>query len=159
MQAVIYKKYGTPDQLRLVEVPTPTPTDQEVLIKIHACSINGSDRENLVGKPLYARMSGGGLRKPGKPILGSDIAGTVAAVGKNHTEFQVGDELFGELPGYHGGFAEYVCTSGETLALKPANLTFSQAAAIPQAGAIARQGIREQGQVQAGQQVLINGAG
>ncbi|HRW10295.1 MAG TPA: NAD(P)-dependent alcohol dehydrogenase [Caldilineaceae bacterium] len=157
MQAIVYETYGTPDVLHLAELPTPTPADDQILIKIHACSINGSDRENLIGKPLYARMTG--LRKPGNPILGSDIAGTVAAVGKNHTEFQVGDELFGELPGYRGGFAEYVCTSGETLARKPANLTFAQAAAIPQAGVIALRGIQEKGQVQAGQQVLINGAG
>lgn len=157
MQAIVYATYGTPNVLQLTELPTPTPTDNQLLIKIHACSINGSDRENLIGKPLYARMTG--LRKPGNPILGSDIAGTVEAVGKNHTEFQVGDAVFGELPGYHGGFAEYVCTSGATLAHKPANLTFAQAAAIPQAGTIALRGIREVGQVQAGQQVLINGAG
>ncbi len=157
MQAIVQESYGSPDLLRLTELPTPTPTADQILIKIHACSINGSDRENLIGKPLYARI--GGLRKPGNRILGSDIAGTVAAVGKNHTEFKVGDELFGELPGYHGGFAEYVCTSGETLAIKPANLTFAQAAAIPQAGVIAWRGIREKGQVQAGQTVLINGAG
>jgi len=157
MQAIVYANYGSPAVLRLSEVPTPTPTADQLLIKIHACSINGSDRENLIGRPLYARMNG--LRKPGNPILGSDIAGTVVAVGKNQTEFKVGDEVFGELPGYHGGFAEYVCTSGETLALKPAKLTFPQAAAIPQAGAIALRGICEVGQVQAGQRVLINGAG
>lgn len=157
MQAIVRESYGSPDVLRLTDLPTPTPTADQLLIKIHACSINGSDRENLVGKPLYARMTG--LRKPGNPILGSDIAGTVAAVGQNHTEFKVGDELFGELPGYQGGFAEYVCTSGETLAKKPANLTFAQAAAIPQAGTIALRGIQVKGQVQAGQSVLINGAG
>ena len=157
MQAIVRESYGSPDVLRLTEVPTPTPTADQLLIKIHAVSINGSDRENLIGRPLYARI--GGLRKPGNPILGSDIAGTVAAVGKNHTEFKVGDELFGELPGYHGGFAEYACTGGETLTKKPANLTFAQAAAIPQAGVIAWRGIREKGQVQPGQKVLINGAG
>jgi len=157
MQAIIYENYGSPDLLRLTELPTPTPTDDQLLIKIHAVSINGSDKENLIGRPLYARMAG--LRRPGNPILGSDIAGTVAAVGKNSREFKIGDEVFGELPGYHGGFAEYVCTSGETLALKPATLTFAQASAIPQAGAIALRGIREKGRVQPGQQVLINGAG
>lgn len=157
MKAVIYESYGSPELLHLTELPTPTPAADQILIKIHACSINGSDRESLLGRPLYARMTG--LRKPGNPILGSDIAGTVAAVGKNQTEFQVGDEVFGELPGYHGGFAEYVCTSGETLVRKPANLSFVQAAAIPQAGTIALRGIRVKGQVQAGQQVLINGAG
>ena len=111
----------------------------------------------MIGKPLYARI--GGLRKPGHPILGSDIAGRVEFAGKNNTEFKPGDEVFGEIPGYHGGFAEYVCTHGKTMALKPAGLTFEQAAAIPQAGVIALRGIRDKGQVQPGQQVLINGAG
>jgi NADPH:quinone reductase-like Zn-dependent oxidoreductase len=110
-----------------------------------------------VGKPSYVRAAG--LLKPGHPILGSDIAGRVEAAGKNHSEFKPGDEVFGELPGYHGGFAEYVCTHGRTMALKPAGLTFEAAAAIPQGGVIALQGIRDKGQVQAGQKVLINGAG
>lgn len=157
MKAVVRYRYGSPDVLKLEEVETPAPTDDQILIKIHAVSINGSDREALVGRPLYVRM--GGLRKPGYPILGSDIAGRVEAVGKNNTQFQVGDEVFGELPGYHSGFAEYVCTRGTTLARKPASLTFEEAAAIPQGGVIALNGIRTQGQVQPGQQVLINGAG
>jgi NADPH:quinone reductase-like Zn-dependent oxidoreductase len=101
----------------------------------------------------------GGLRRPGSRILGSDIAGRVEAVGRRHTEFKPGDEVFGEIPGYRGGFAEYVCTHGATMALKPAGLTFAQAAAIPQAGVIALQGIRETGQVRPGQKVLINGGG
>lgn len=157
MKAVVYAKYGSPDVLQLKEVTKPTPTDDEVLIKIHAVSINGSDREGLIGRPLYARL--GGLLKPSHPILGSDIAGHVEAVGRNNTEFKPGDEVFGEIPGYHGGFAEYVCTRGLTLTLKPASLTFEQAAAIPQAGVIALRGIRDQGQVQPGQKVLVNGAG
>ncbi len=135
----------------------PSPTDDEVLIKVFAVSVNGSDREGLIGKPLYARM--GGILKPGHHILGSDIAGRVESAGKNNTEFKPGDEVFGELPGYHGGFAEYVCTHGRTMALKPASLTFEQAAAVPQAGVIALQGIREKGRVQPGQTVLVNGAG
>ena len=135
----------------------PAPTDDEVLIKVFAVSVNGSDREGLIGKPLYARM--GGLLRPGQHILGSDIAGRVESAGKNNTEFKPGDEVFGELPGYHGGFAEYVCTHGRTMALKPASLTFEQAAAVPQAGVIALQGIREKGRVQPGQTVLVNGAG
>ena len=157
MKAFIYHKYGSPDELKLVEVEQPVPSDDEVLIKILAVSINGSDREGLIGWPLYARI--GGPLKPGSPILGSDIAGRVELTGKNHTEFKPGDEVFGELPGYHGGFAEYTCTSGKTLMLKPASLTFEQAAAIPQGGVIALQAIREKGQVQPGQRVLINGAG
>jgi len=157
MKAIVYHEYGSPDVLRLVEVDKPTPTDEEILIKIHAVSINGSDREGLVGKPLYARI--GGLRDAGRQILGSDIAGRVEFVGKNNTEFKPGEEVFGEIPGYHGGFAEYVCTHGRTMARKPAGMSFAEAAAIPQAGVIALRGIREKGQVRTGQQVLINGAG
>ena len=113
MKAMLYEQYGPPDVLHLKEIAKPVPTDDQLLIKIHAVSINGSDREALIGKPLYARM--GGLRRPGHPILGSDIAGRVEETGKNNTEFKVGDEVFGEIPGYHGGFAEYVCTRGKTL--------------------------------------------
>jgi NADPH:quinone reductase-like Zn-dependent oxidoreductase len=157
MKAIVRYQYGSPDVLRLEDVEMPTPTDDEVRIKIHAVSINGSDREGLIGKPLYARL--GGLRKPGYPILGSDIAGRVERAGKNITKFQPGDEVFGEIPGYHGGFAEYACAPERTLAHKPAGLTFEQAAAIPQAGTVALQGIRVKGQVKPGQKVLINGAG
>ena len=157
MKAIVRYQYGSPDVLKLEEVEKPTPKDDEVLVKIHAVSINGSDREGLIGKPLYVRI--GGLRKPGYPILGSDIAGHVEQAGKNITQFKPGDEVFGEIPGYHGGFAEYACASEHTLARKPAALTFEQAAAIPQGGVIALNGIREKGQVQPGQQVLINGAG
>lgn len=157
MKAIVYHEYGSPDVLRLVEVATPAPTDDEVLVRVHAVSVNGSDREGLIGKPLYARL--GGLRKPGYPILGSDIAGRVEKVGRNLREFQPGDEVYGEIPGYHGGFAEYACLPENRLAQKPASLTFEQASAIPQAGVIALQWVREKGQVQPGQKVLINGAG
>lgn len=157
MKAIVYQEYGSPDVLKLQEVDMPTPRENEVLVKIHAVSINGSDREGLIGKPLYARM--GGLRKPGYPILGSDIAGRVERVGKDIRQFQAGDEIFGEIPGYHGGFAEYACATEQTLAKKPASLSFEEAAAIPQGGVIALQGIRDKGQVQPGQKVLINGAG
>ena len=157
MKAIVYEKYGSPDNIHLAELEKPTPADDEVLIKIHAVSINGSDKEGLIGKPLYARTSG--LFRPGHPILGSDIAGVVESTGKNHTEFKPGDEVYGQLPNYHGGFAEYVCTQGKTLALKPASLTFEQAAALPQGGGIALAGICEKGRVQPGQKVLVNGAG
>lgn len=157
MKAIVYEKYGSPDVLHLTEVEKPIPTDDQILIKVHAVSINGSDREGLIGKPLYVRA--GGLLKPGNKILGADIAGQVEFAGKNNTEFQPGDEVFGELPLYHGGFAEYVCTPGKTMTLKPVSLTFEQAAAIPQAGVIALRGIRENGRVQPGQEVLINGGG
>ena len=157
MKAIVRYEYGLPDVLQMRDVPKPVPTDDQLLIKVHAVSVNRSDWEALIGKPLYARM--GGLRRPGNPILGSDIAGTVEGVGKNNTQFKLGDEIFGEMGGYSGGFAEYVCTSGKTWALKPSGMTFETAAAIPQAGVIALQGIRDKGQIQPGQKVLINGAG
>ena len=157
MKAIVYAEYGQPDVLQLKEVAKPAPTDDEVLIKVHAVSVNRSDWEGLIGKPLYARI--GGLRKPSNKILGSDIAGRVEMAGKNNNQFQPGDEVFGEMGDYHGGFAEYVCASGRILALKPADMTFEEAAAIPQAGVIALQGIRDKGQIQPGQKVLINGAG
>jgi NADPH:quinone reductase-like Zn-dependent oxidoreductase len=157
MKAIVHHKYGSPEVLTLEEVAKPTPADDEVLIKVHAVSINGSDWEGLRGKPLYARL--GGLRKPNNEILGSDIAGRVEMAGKNIRQFQAGDEVFGEMPSYRGGFAEYVCLPEKALALKPASLTFEEAAAIPQGAVIALQGIRDKGQVQPGQNVLINGAG
>ena len=155
MKAIVYGEYGSPDVLKLEEVQRPTPADDEILVKVHAVSLNRSDWEGLTGEPLYARV--GGFRKPGNPILGSDVAGQVEIVGKNNDQFQPGDEVFGETEDYHGGFAEYVCTRATTWISKPAGLTFEQAAAIPQAGVIALQGIRDK--VQPGQAVLINGAG
>src|SRR6266487_5073478 len=104
MKAVVYTKYGPPDVLQFKEVAKPAPTDDEVLIKIHAVSVNRSDWEGLIGKPLYARI--GGLRKPGNQILGSDIAGRVEATGKNIVRFKPGDEVFGDILGRWGGFAE-----------------------------------------------------
>ena len=157
MKAVVYTKYGLPDVLHLQEVAKPTPTDDEVLVKIQAVSLNRSDWEGLIGKPLYTRI--GGFRKPRNQILGSDIAGRVEAVGKNIERFQPGDEVYGDIMWHMGGFAEYVCVREKTLALKPAGMTFEEVAAIPQAGVIALQGIRDKGQVKPGQKVLINGAG
>src|SRR6266487_1798951 len=157
MKAIVQHKYGSPDVLKMEEVELPTPTDNEVLIKVHAVSVNLSDWEGLRGKPLYARI--GGLLKPKNKILGSDIAGQVETVGRNVTQFQPGDEVFGLMWGYRGGFAEYACTAEKALALKPVGMTFEEAATIPQAAVIALQGIREKGQVQSGQNVLINGAG
>jgi NADPH:quinone reductase-like Zn-dependent oxidoreductase len=157
MKAIVQRSYGAPDVLKLEEVQVPSPKDHEVQVEVAAVSINGSDWEALRGKPLYARI--GGLRSPGNAILGSDIAGRVQSVGRNVQQFQPGDEVFGEMTDYHGGFAEVACTSEKLLARKPAGLTFEQAAAIPQAGVIAWQGLREKGQVQPGQSVLINGAG
>ena len=157
MKAIVYTKYGPPDVLRLKEVERPTPTDDEVLIKVQAVSVNRSDWEILTGTPLYARV--GGLLRPRHQILGSDIAGRVEMAGRNIRRFQPGDEVFGDILGRMGGFAEYVCARERALALKPASMTFEEAAAIPQAAVIALQGVRDKGQVKPGQKVLINGAG
>jgi NADPH:quinone reductase-like Zn-dependent oxidoreductase len=157
MKAMVYTQYGPPDVLQLKDIEKPTPKDDQVLIKVQAASVNRSDWEGLIGKPLYARI--GGLRRPRGQILGSDIAGRVEAVGSNIKRLRPGDEVFGLLPEYKGGFAEYVCTREQGLALKPAGMTFEDVATIPQAGVIAWQGIRAKGEVQPGQQVLINGAG
>jgi len=157
MKAIVCTKYGPPEVLQLKEVERPTPKDNEVLIKVHAVSVNRSDWENLTGSPLYARF--GGLLRPRQQILGSDIAGRVEMIGRNTSRFQPGDEVFGDTSFRMGGFAEYVCALEETLALKPTSMTFEEAATIPQGAVIALQGIRDKGQVQPGQKVLINGAG
>jgi NADPH:quinone reductase-like Zn-dependent oxidoreductase len=157
MKAIVYTKYGPPEVLQLKKVAKPTPKDDEVLIKVQAVSVNRSDWEGLKGKPLYARL--GGLLRPRQQRLGSDIAGRVEMAGRNIRRFQPGDEVFGDILPRLGGFAEYVCARESALALKPASMTFEVVAAIPQAAVIALQGIRDKGQVQPGQKVLINGAG
>ena len=157
MKAVVYERYGPPDVLELAEVETPVPGDREILIKIHAASVNRSDWETLIGSPLYARM--GGPLRPARPILGSDIAGVVEEVGGAVDAFKPGDEVFGDLM-YHGGraFAEYVAVSADApIVLKPSNLSFSQAAALPQAAGIAL--MATTGVVSRDDRVLINGAG
>ncbi len=157
MKAIVYDRFGGPENLRVQEVPAPTPNEGEVLVRVKAASVNGSDWESLTGSPFYARLPG--ILRPVQKILGSDIAGVVERVGANVQDFKPGDEVFGELPTYHGGFAEYACAPERNLAPKPESLTFEQAAAIPQGGAISYQGIVVKGQVQPGQQVLVNGAG
>jgi NADPH:quinone reductase-like Zn-dependent oxidoreductase len=157
MKAVVYTRYGPPDVLRLTDVQTPVPRDDEVLVKVHAVSLNASDWEVLRGKPLYSRI--GGPLRPRRHILGSDIAGRVEAVGHDTTLFQPGEDVFADILGRMGGFAEYVCVPEGVLARVPDSMTYAEAAALPQAGAIALQGIREVGHVRPGQQVLINGAG
>ncbi|MDG9678762.1 NAD(P)-dependent alcohol dehydrogenase [Micromonospora sp. DH14] len=154
MRAVVYDRYGSPDGLRIAHLPTPSPAARQVLVKIVATSVNLSDWEALRGSPLYARI--GGLRSPARQTLGSDIAGRVEAVGSAVTRFRPGDEVYGDNLMLKGGFAEYAIAPESVLARKPAALTFAEASAIPQAGAIARQGTA--GAV-AGSRVLINGAG
>jgi NADPH:quinone reductase-like Zn-dependent oxidoreductase len=157
MKAVVYTRYGSPDVLRLTDVEMPTPKDDEVLVKVRAVSLNRSDWEVLRGKPLYSRIAG--PFRPRHHILGSDIAGQVEAAGRNTTLFQPGDEVFADILDHMGGFAEHVCVPESALARIPDGMTYEEAAALPQAGAIALQGIRDRGNVQPGQKVLINGAG
>jgi NADPH:quinone reductase-like Zn-dependent oxidoreductase len=157
MKAVVYTRYGSPDVLRFMDVEKPTPKDNEVLVKVQAVSLNRSDWEALQGKPAYARIMG--PLRPRHHILGSDIAGRVEAMGRATTRFQSGDDVFADLLSSMGGFAEYVCVPERALAPMPAGMSYEEAAALPQAGAIALQGIWDKGQVQPGQKVLINGAG
>lgn len=157
MKAVAYTRYGLPGVLRLMDVEMPAPKDKEVLVKVRAVSLNASDWEALRGKPLYARI--GGPFRPGHHILGSDIAGQVVAAGRHTTLCQPGEDVFADILSQMGGFAEYVCVPESALARMPAGMTHEEAAALPQAGAIALQGIHDKGQVQPGQKVLINGAG
>ncbi len=159
MKAIVYTKYGPPDVLQLKEVEKPTPKDDEVLIKVHASAVNDWDWGLLRGKPFVNRILFG-LLKPKIKILGVDIAGQVEAVGKNVKQFQPGDKVFGDISGCGmGGFAEYVCARENALELKPASMTFDEAAAIPQAAMLAVQGLRDKGKIQSGQKLLINGAG
>ena len=157
MKAVVYERYGPPDVLRLTDVDKPVPRDGEVLVKVSAVSLNASDWETLRGKPLYSRI--GGPFRPRHHILGSDIAGRVESAGRNATLFRPGDEVFADILSRMGGFAEYVCVPENSLARLPAGMSYEEAAALPQAGAIALQGIQDKGQVRPGQEVLINGAG
>jgi NADPH:quinone reductase and related Zn-dependent oxidoreductases len=154
MRAIVYAEYGPPDVLQFTEVAKPTPKDDEVLIIIRAASVNPLDWHYMRGTPYLVRTKSG-LRKPKVTRLGVDVAGRVEAVGKNVTQFQPGDEVFGACK---GAFAEYVCASEGALVLKPANVTFEQAAAVPVAAVSALQGLRDKGQIQRGQKVLINGA-
>ena len=154
MKAIVHNTYGSPDVLELQEMDMPDPTDDEVLVRVRAASVNPVDWYSLTGTPYVGRMQMG-LRKPKDNSVRIDFAGTLEAVGRDVTEFRPGDEVFGRS----GAFAEYVCVpADEALALKPANLTFEQAAAVPLAALTALQGLRDTGQLQPGGKVLINGA-
>lgn len=159
MKAIVYTKYGSPEVLQLKEVAKPTPKDNQVLVKVHATSVNAADWHLLRGKPYLVRLMGYGVLKPKHTIPGSDIAGRVEAVGPNIKQFKPGDEVFGNLSeGGFGAFAEYVCANENALALKPANISFEQAAAVPLAAITALMGLRDKVQIQPGQKVLVNGA-
>lgn len=156
MKAIVYTKYGSPKVLQLKDVEKPTPGADEVLIKIYAASINSWDWDALRGKPFILRIISG-LLKPRHKIPGADIAGRVETVGNNVKQFQPGDEVFGDIAGCgFGGFAEYVSVPEKLLAKKSPHMTFEQSAAIPQAGLLALQGLRYNGTIQQGHEILIN---
>ena len=157
MKAIVCEKYGEPEILEFKEVEKPTPKDNEVLIKIQAAAINFSDGAFIRGKPYLGRIWAG-LLKPKNPIFGSDIAGKVEAIGKNVKLFKIGDEVYCDLGEKKGGFAEYVCAPESIIAIKPKNLTFEEAAAVPQSSYVTLQGLRDHAKIKSGQKVLINGA-
>jgi NADPH:quinone reductase-like Zn-dependent oxidoreductase len=158
MKAIVYKKYGSPDVLELNEVEKHSPKDDEVLVKVYAASVNAYDWHFLSADIFLIRLTSG-LLKPKNPRLGADMAGGIEAVGKNVTQFKPGDEVFGDIGAWgNGSFAEYVCVPEVAFALKPVNLSFEEAAAVPMAALTALQALRDQGQIQPGHKVLINGA-
>jgi NADPH:quinone reductase-like Zn-dependent oxidoreductase len=159
MKAIVYTHYGSPDVLQLNEVERPTPRDNEVLVQVHAVSVNAGDLHVLRADPFLIRLMGYGLLRPKNTILGAAIAGRIEAVGANVTQFQPGDDVFGDVSesGW-GGFAEYVCARAYAMVLKPSRLSFEEAAAVPVAAVTALQGLRDKGHIQAGQKVLIYGA-
>lgn len=159
MRAVVYSKYGNADVLYVQDVSMPSPKPNEVRIKVRAASINSWDWDLLRGQPFVTRLDGG-MRQPKYGILGADVAGVIDAVGAEVKHYRVGDEIFGDLSGCGwGAFAEYVCAREDALSLKPAGMSYEDAAALPQAGVLALQGLREAGTLREGQQVLLNGAG
>jgi NADPH:quinone reductase-like Zn-dependent oxidoreductase len=155
MKAILFEKYGSPDVLQLKDVAKPTPKENQVLVKVQAAGTNPLDWHKMRGAPVLVRLTDG-LLKPKHNRLGADVAGVVEAVGSEVTSFKPGDAVFGEGGG--GSFAEYVCVPEKVLALKPANISFAEAAAVPVAALTALQSLRDSGKVQAGQTVLINGA-
>ena len=154
MKAIIYHRYGPPDVLKCEEVEKPTPGDDEVLIRVHAASVNPLDWHFMRGTPYLMRLTAG-PRKPKSGRLGADVSGEVEAAGKSVTRFKPGDQVFGVC---RGAFAEYGCVPESKLVLKPGSVSFEQAASLPVAAVTALQGLRGKGQVQPGQKVLINGA-
>jgi NADPH:quinone reductase-like Zn-dependent oxidoreductase len=157
LKAAIYAKYGGPEVFQIKEIEKPFLKDDEVLIRVYAASINDWDDGLLRGDFINRLLNG--LMKPGRKILGSDIAGRVEAIGKNVSRFKPGDDVYGDLSGRWGGFAEYTCAREKEVALKPAGMSFEEAAAIPQAGMLAVQGLIDKGKIHQGQKLLINGAG
>jgi 2-desacetyl-2-hydroxyethyl bacteriochlorophyllide A dehydrogenase len=159
MKAIVYREFGPPDVLELEDVEKPEPGAGELLVKVHAASVTYSDWSYVRGKPLLVRLIDAGLFRPKHPIPGDDIAGQVEAVGHSVDQFQPGDRVFGDVSGFgRGGFAEYAIAPAKALAHMPVNLAYEQAAAVPSAAFVALQGLRDKGEIQAGEQVLIVGA-
>jgi len=158
MKAIVYTQYGPPDVLQLKEVAKPAPKDNQVLVKVQAASANALDWRRFTSTSILGRLVDGVLLKVINTVLGADIAGRVEAVGATVKQFQPGDEVFGVSAGSVGAFAEYACAAEDKVALKPANLSFEAAAAVPVAALTALQGLRDKGQIQPGQKVLIHGA-
>lgn len=159
MKAIVQDDYGSPDVLRLADVARPIPRDNQVLVRVYTSSVNAGDWHLMRGQPWLIRLMFGGILKPKIRTLGMDVAGCVEAVGKDITQFQTGDEVLGDLSesGF-GAFAEYVCAPEDAIVLKPATVSFEKAAAVPAAAMAALQALRDCGQIQAGQKVLIKGA-
>lgn len=159
MKAIVYETYGPPEVLHLKDVEKPSPKDNEVLVKVHAASVNAADWRLMRADPFLARLHTGLFKPTRFQILGADIAGRVEAVGKNVRQFKAGDEVFGDaFASNFGGFAEFKCARESELVLKPANISFEEAAAVPLAAITALHGLREEGEIQPGQKVLIHGA-
>jgi NADPH:quinone reductase-like Zn-dependent oxidoreductase len=159
MKAVVHDRYGSPDVLRIADVPAPSPGADEVLVRVSAASLNSWDWDLLTGTPLAFRLAHGLLR-PRHRVLGADVAGRVEAVGDRVTRFAPGDDVFGDLSAHRwGGFAELACAPESAWIRKPASLSFEQAAALPQAGCMAQQGLFDDGGIQPGHAVMINGGG
>ena len=159
MKAIVRHEYGSPDILELQDIDKPVAKSDEVLVRVHAAGVNMADVDYMLGRPNFARLMTG-LRAPRNRVLGLDVSGEVEAVGKDVTRFRPGDEVFGDLTEYgYGGFAEYACAREDAFARKPANLSFEQAATVPQAGVMALQGLGGKGAIQPGDRVLVNGAG
>ena len=158
MKAILYEKYGLPDVLELREVEKPLPQEGEVLVEVHAASVNAYDWHFLTADVFLIRLMSGGLFKPKKNTLGADISGRIAAIGQNVTHFQPGDEVFGTARGGSGGFAEFACAHENSLAKKLAKVSFEEAASAGMAALTALQGLRDEGKIQPGQEVLIYGA-
>ncbi len=157
MKAVVRHKYGMPDVLEVAELPTPIPKQHEVVVAIRSVSLNLSDWESLTGRPAYARLPG--LFKPRYPVVGTDVAGIVTAIGSGVTRFNIGDAVFGDVLGGNGGCAEFGAFSEKLLTAKPDSISFMQASALLQAFTMAHQGVAASGGLQPGDQILINGGG